>query len=226
MVQYVGTQVMCSIAIGITRFYGVYGEMKGFGNWQYAYTYIFLIISASQCWALYCLVHFYEGTKEKLEPISPLFKFASIKMIVFFTFWQAAAINVLNMRGFFEPPRFDFECQFGLPVQSFSAGLQAFLICLEMFLAAVLHRYVFAYSDYVPENKRDAAASKLGFCSAVGHTFNNSDVCSALCASIWGIVGILIPEACKSDVRKMKKEGQQRQQQEASAVDEFAWGTE
>merc|ERR1711939_1044083 len=101
------------------------------------------------------------------------------------------------MRCFFED-HFDFECQFGLPVQSFSAGLQASLICLEMFLAAVLHRYVFAYSDYVPENKRDAAASKLGFCRAVGHTFNNSDVCSALCASIWGIVGILIPEACKS----------------------------
>ena len=45
------------------------------------------------------LVHFFHATHTLLQHISPLLKFVSIKMIVFFTFWQSVAVNVLNHFG-------------------------------------------------------------------------------------------------------------------------------
>ncbi len=42
-----------------------------------------------QLHALYCLIYFYYSTKTVLAPINPVGKFMAIKMIVFFTFWQA-----------------------------------------------------------------------------------------------------------------------------------------
>ena len=137
-----------------------YGEMEGLFNFRNVYPYTTAVISMSQCWALYCLVHFYHTTMELLAPISPLLKFVSIKLIVFFTFWQACAVNFLNMLCAFQG--LNLECNFGLPVQSFSAGLQACLICFEMFLAAVLHRHVFTYRDY-RLSKTDNTNKPLGF---------------------------------------------------------------
>ena len=51
--------------------------------------------------------------------------------IVFFTFWQMMAVNMLNQACVFtsNDRSHDVECIFSLPVQSFSAGVQAALIC-------------------------------------------------------------------------------------------------
>jgi hypothetical protein len=64
---------------------GVYGEADGFSKPGRAYPYTTLLMSLSQMWALYCLVHFYHATHTVLRHISPLRKFLSIKIIVFFT---------------------------------------------------------------------------------------------------------------------------------------------
>ena len=62
-----------------------------------AYTYLELLQSGSQCWALYCLVLFYQASKAKLRPIHPLNKFICIKMVVFFTFWQVSGFTRLQL---------------------------------------------------------------------------------------------------------------------------------
>ncbi len=50
-----------------------------------AYPYILVVNNVSQVWALYCLVLFFLATQDKLAPMRPLPKFASVKGVVFMT---------------------------------------------------------------------------------------------------------------------------------------------
>jgi hypothetical protein len=176
VLQYVVIELFMSLLILFARleWFGLhYGETEGLFNFRNVYPYSTFLISASQCWALYCLIHFYHETRDLLHPIKPLLKFVSIKLIVFFTFWQMVTINFLFAFCAFQG--LHLECNFGLPVPSFSAGLQACLICVEMFVAAVLHRQVFAYRDYRLSSE-DRTNEPLRFWAAVKDTFNNSDI--------------------------------------------------
>jgi len=49
---------------------------------------VLIVSNASQVMAMYSLVMFYRATSHELSEIKPLYKFASVKAIVFFTFWQ------------------------------------------------------------------------------------------------------------------------------------------
>ncbi|CAN0912111.1 Protein LAZ1 homolog 2 [Linum grandiflorum] len=100
------------------------------------YPYIAVVLNFSQMWALYCLVQFYNVTHERLKPIRPLAKFISFKAIVFATWWQGVGIALL--------------CAFdALPDDpKFRTGLQDFLICIEMAIAAITHAYVFPAEPY------------------------------------------------------------------------------
>jgi hypothetical protein len=66
------------------------------------------------------------------------------------------------------------ECNFGLPRVSFSAGVQATLICLEMFVAAVFHRRIFSYREYRPA--LPCPSPEMGFGAAMRDTFRFHDV--------------------------------------------------
>ena len=183
VLQYVAMQLGVSIVIGICRYTGVYREAEGItGSGVYPYT--TALMSLSQMWALYCLVHFYHATHDLLAHISPLLKFISIKMIVFFTFWQSVAVNTLNH---FEPrwlDPLDLECTVGITRENFSTGLQACLITAEMFLASLLHRWVFSYEDF---RKDDGNEPPLSCLKALVHTFNNQDTSLQVEAMVVGV---------------------------------------
>uniref|UniRef100_A0A803M8P7 Uncharacterized protein n=1 Tax=Chenopodium quinoa TaxID=63459 RepID=A0A803M8P7_CHEQI len=79
---------------------------------------------------------FYNVTHEKLKPIKPLAKFISFKAIVFATWWQGVGIVLLCTLGV-------------LPKDGIvQTGLQDFLICIEMAVAAIAHVYVFSAKAY------------------------------------------------------------------------------
>ena len=52
------------------------------------------IVCFSISYALYYLVMFYHALKEPLAPYSPLLKFLTIKITLFFTFWQRVVIDM------------------------------------------------------------------------------------------------------------------------------------
>ena len=135
------------------------GESGGWVHvdWTTVYPYTTIVICFSQLWALYCLIHFYYGTKQVLKQYAPGAKFVSIKLIVFFSFWQAQMITVwfsergrgwLNTTVGIDNGACWLDSQFHLSVGSFAAGAQALLICMEMFVASLVHRSVFSYRAF------------------------------------------------------------------------------
>ncbi|XP_073034879.1 protein LAZ1 homolog 2 [Primulina eburnea] len=134
LVQYMILKTLCAFLTIVLELCGVYGD--GQFKWYYGYPYITVVLNFSQMWALYCLVQFYNVAHEKLEPIRPLAKFISFKAIVFATWWQGVGIVLL--------------CTFRLlPNEGkFKTGMQDFLICIEMAIAAIAHIFVFSAKPY------------------------------------------------------------------------------
>lgn len=134
LVQYMILKTFCAFLTFLLELLGVYGD--GEFKWYYGYPYIVVVLNFSQMWALFCLVQFYNVTHERLKEIKPLAKFISFKAIVFATWWQGFGIALL--------------CYYGiLPKEGrFQNGLQDFLICIEMAIAAVAHLFVFPAEPY------------------------------------------------------------------------------
>uniref|UniRef100_A0A7S2F4T4 Transmembrane protein 184C n=1 Tax=Octactis speculum TaxID=3111310 RepID=A0A7S2F4T4_9STRA len=131
-----------------------------YSNWASAYPYLELMQSTSQCWALYCLVLFYQATKKKLGPIHPLNKFICIKMVVFFTFWQEVVIASLVRFKIIRSNQFeDMDDAYGAggsnsatmhwSTTEIANGINDFIVCVEMLGFAIAHIYVFPPSDYI-----------------------------------------------------------------------------
>nr|POE70605.1 protein laz1 like 2 [Quercus suber] len=135
LVQYMILKTVCAFLSLLLELFGVYGD--GEFKWNYGYPYIAVVLNFSQMWALYCLVKFYNVTHERLQSIKPLAKFISFKAIVFATWWQGVGIALLHTIGV-------------LPKEGkLQTGLQDFLICIEMAIAAVAHVYVFPVEPYL-----------------------------------------------------------------------------
>ncbi|XP_058049928.1 transmembrane protein 184C isoform X2 [Ahaetulla prasina] len=129
----------------ICELIGVYDE----GNFSFknAWTYLVFINNISQLFAMYCLVLFYKVLREELNPIRPVGKFLCVKMVVFVSFWQAVLIAILVKVGVISE-KHTWEWQ---SVEAVATGLQDFIICVEMFFAAIAHHYSFTYKPYVQE---------------------------------------------------------------------------
>jgi hypothetical protein len=140
--QYVLLKFLCSICVIILEKLNCYKE----GDFSYTsgYLYICFLTNTSQCWALYCLVFFYYATKNELGPIRPVGKFLSVKALVFFTWWQSVGIAFLHQMELI-PAYVDG----GWSSEEVAKGLQAYLICIEMFAAAIVHTFVFPHTDYL-----------------------------------------------------------------------------
>lgn len=134
LVQYMILKTLCALLTIVLELCGVYGD--GQFKWYYGYPYITVVLNFSQMWALYCLVQFYNVAHVELNPIRPLAKFISFKAIVFATWWQGVGIVLL--------------CTFRLLPSDgkFQTGMQDFLICVEMAIAAIAHIFVFSTKPY------------------------------------------------------------------------------
>ncbi|RYG57113.1 OSTA/TMEM184 family protein [archaeon] len=119
-----------------------------FTNFARPYVYFIIILNLSQFWAMYCLVMFYRELKDQLAPLRPFGKFLCVKAVVFFSFWQQMLISGLVFVNVIKPT-------LTYTKDDVSKGLQDFVICIEMALAAIVHRYYFSYQDF---NKPDVVS--------------------------------------------------------------------
>ncbi|KAK0052453.1 transmembrane protein 184C [Biomphalaria pfeifferi] len=135
--------IMAAIAF-ICEMCGKYDE--GDFNFKSAWSYIVVISNLSQIFAMYCLVMFYRAFRQELKPLKPVPKFLCVKAVVFLSFWQGlliaalAKLNVIPSNG---------TWVFYDNIKEVSTGIQDFLICIEMFLAAVAHYFSFSHKPFV-----------------------------------------------------------------------------
>jgi len=108
-------------------------------------------------------VLFYLGTHSLMEPFRPLFKFALIKVVVFFTFWQGFVIAILSSTDFFREPED-------------GKSLQDLLICVEMLFAALCIFKAFPFQEFRILKSRNVKFGDLGV--HLGHAINIHDVFS------------------------------------------------
>lgn len=152
ILQYVVIRPITTFIAFISQIFGFYGEQNYNPFSGNTYPVLFLINNASQFTALYCLVIFYKGYKQELNPMQPLAKFLTIKLVVFFSFFQSVVIMGLMeidmvedvMRGLF--PELDDRILIG-------KKLQEFLICIDMLIASIAHLFAFSYKPFVDDSE-------------------------------------------------------------------------
>jgi len=164
----------------ISQLFNFYGE----GNYNpvsgYAYPVLLLINNASQILAMYCLVIFYSGYRQELFPMKPLAKFFSIKLVVFFSFFQYVVILALmevdmieeTFRGIF--PELNDKV-------SIARKIQELLICVDMLIAAIGHHFAFSYKDFIDPEDRTPLDFESNTTSVDSNSKSDSTCCGALC---------------------------------------------
>eukprot|EP00053_Salpingoeca_punica_P007260 m.66775 g.66775 ORF g.66775 m.66775 type:complete len:441 (+) comp14069_c0_seq1:148-1470(+) len=166
--SYILVRPLLALVIVICELTDTYDE--GHFNFTRGYLYVAVINSASQAWAMYCLVLFYLAFKDDLKPINPVAKFLVIKAVIFFSFWQSVVIGVLGSAGVIK----DDPTWTTYNKDRVSSSIQDFLICIEMFIASIVHHRVFSYREHMPPELQNR--HRLGFQASLRELFDVSDV--------------------------------------------------
>jgi len=146
ILQYTVVRPITTFIAMICEVNGVYGE--GEYRWGVAYLYIIAVNNVSQFVAMYCLVMFYKANLSELKPMRPLPKFLCIKAVIFFSFFQGVLITFLVYFDFIKDVFGDVDPNVATDKKHLSIKLQNFLICIEMFLAALGHQYSFPHDPF------------------------------------------------------------------------------
>mmetsp|Transcript_5141 Transcript_5141/g.8890 ORF Transcript_5141/g.8890 Transcript_5141/m.8890 type:complete len:461 (-) Transcript_5141:28-1410(-) len=153
--QFVVVKTATTVMYVLLRPLGLYSE--GVFDLKSGFTYVTLLLNASMGWAMYCLVKLFFATKEELRSPKnwrPVGKFLCIKGVVFFTFWQGFVLFILRNSGVIgRIGEWD--------AHNVANGLQDMLVCIEMLLFAIAHRFTFTHKDYLP----DVMFQDLSVCS-------------------------------------------------------------
>uniref|UniRef100_A0A674C361 Transmembrane protein 184B n=2 Tax=Salmo trutta TaxID=8032 RepID=A0A674C361_SALTR len=128
----------------ILQAFGKYRD--GDFNVASGYLYVTIIYNFSVSLSLYALFLFYFATRNLLVPYSPMLKFLMVKSVIFLSFWQGMLLAILEKCGAI--PKINSP-EVSVGEGTVAAGYQNFIICIEMFFAAVALRHAFTYKVYM-----------------------------------------------------------------------------
>uniref|UniRef100_UPI00358F00B0 transmembrane protein 184B n=1 Tax=Myxine glutinosa TaxID=7769 RepID=UPI00358F00B0 len=141
------------------------------------YLYVTIIYNISVSLALYALFLFYFTTRELLSPFDPVLKFCTIKSVIFLSFWQGMLLAILEKAGAIPAIYSTLDGKLVAGVGTVAAGYQNFIICIEMFFAAIALRFAFTHCVYY--NKRADAQGRgvpMSISSSLKETMNPHDI--------------------------------------------------
>ncbi|EGR30876.1 transmembrane protein 184c, putative [Ichthyophthirius multifiliis] len=104
-----------------------------------------IVIAISVTYSLYYLILFYYALKKPLSPFHPLLKFLTIKIILFFTFWQTITLQLF---GSYLLECFDQNSIF-FEEQRIISGIENTLVCFEMVIMSIAGGIAFSYKPFI-----------------------------------------------------------------------------
>lgn len=119
-----------------------------------SYIYLAAIINISMTFSLWYLVKFYYALRESLRTHNPVVKFASVKAILFFSYWQGVCIALLRWFGILDD-------HFGMSEKRLSTDIQNTLICAEMLVVSIVLQKAFSYKQYKAAAERPFPMGQL-----------------------------------------------------------------
>merc|ERR1711981_591858 len=111
--------------------------------------------------------------------MGPVLKFFTIKSVIFLSFWQGVMLAILEHLGYILPVIDEKGKVEQLTAGSIAAGYQNFLVCIEMFFAAIALRYAFPISVYLTEgvvNSAGRSVTMQSISSSLKETMNPRDI--------------------------------------------------
>ncbi|XP_063116935.1 transmembrane protein 184C-like [Cavia porcellus] len=149
--QYAGVRAVTTVIALVCQPFSLIQE--GQISFKNVWIYLTLINTVSQMLAIYYLYSFYKIFSTELETLHPFGKFLCVKVVLIFTFWQGLIIALLvNFNVISKARLWEWHSP-----EEVSTGLQEFLICVEMFVAAIAHHYAFSYKPYVQEGEEQVS---------------------------------------------------------------------
>ncbi|XP_033908987.2 transmembrane protein 184B-like isoform X2 [Acipenser ruthenus] len=165
--------IMAVITI-ILQAFGKYHD--GDFNVNGGFLYISIIYNFSVSLSLYSLFLFYFATSDLLRPFEPVLKFLTIKSVIFLSFWQGMLLAILERCGVIPEALLIDGHEVG--AGTVAAGWQNFIICIEMFFAAIALRHAFTYNVY-QEKKNEMSGNNApmqNISSGLKETMNPNDM--------------------------------------------------
>ncbi|XP_067876012.1 transmembrane protein 184ba [Heterodontus francisci] len=171
--QFCVVKPLMAIVTVILQAFGKYKD--GDFNVASGYLYVTIIYNISVSLALYALFLFYFATRELLSPYSPVLKFFMVKSVIFLSFWQGMLLAILEKCGAI--PKID-SAEVYVGEGTVAAGYQNFIICIEMFFAAIALRYAFTSKVYGDKriDSQGRCAPMKSISSSLKETMNPHDI--------------------------------------------------
>ncbi|KYK61387.1 DUF300 domain protein [Drechmeria coniospora] len=138
--HYCFVRVAMTISAVITQYHGRYCESSN--SPVFGHIWIIVINALAVTVAMFCLIQFYIQLKEPLAEQNLFLKIVAIKLVVFLSFWQSAAISVGTSTLKI------VHSNKVLAYPDIKVGIPALLLCVEMACFAVLHLWAFPYAPY------------------------------------------------------------------------------
>ncbi|EAW12624.1 OSTA/TMEM184 family protein [Aspergillus clavatus NRRL 1] len=191
--QYCLLRVLSTIIAVVTQHFDVYCEESL--SPAFSHVWVLAIECVAVSIAMYCLIQFYYQVKEDISQYSPFLKIASIKLVIFLSFWQTTLISFLFSSGAIKPTE-------KIQEPDLKVGLPNLLISVEMAIFAVLHLWAFSWKPYYlkdsqPDEVTDFYGNGKGLyhggrwgMKALVDSFNPLDLLKAVGRSVrWLFVG-------------------------------------
>ncbi|KAM8825254.1 transmembrane protein 184B-like isoform 2-T2 [Synchiropus picturatus] len=171
--QFCVVKPLMAVITVLLQAFGKYRD--GDFNVASGYLYVTIIYNISVSLSLYALFLFYFATRELLVPYSPVLKFFMVKSVIFLSFWQGMLLAILEKCGAI--PRIK-SSDFSVGEGTVAAGYQNFIICIEMFFAAVALRHAFTYKVYMDKrlDSYGRCAPMKSISSSLKETMNPGDM--------------------------------------------------
>ncbi|EME84193.1 uncharacterized protein MYCFIDRAFT_109209, partial [Pseudocercospora fijiensis CIRAD86] len=189
--QYCVIRVLFTLVSVITEAFGRYCEASLSPAFGHIWVLVFESLSVTV--AMFMVVQFYIQLKTDLAEHNPFLKVLSIKLVIFFSFWQTIVISFLSSdKGPLQPTKH-------LAYQDIKIGIPSVLLCIEMAFFSVLHIFAYPWKPYNVKHLDPMAADiadRSGYkggpmgIKAIVDAFNPWDIIKAIArGGRWMFVG-------------------------------------